>query len=274
MTQANEVKRGKVGNLMSGEHARIIAYYRVSTAKQGESGLGLKAQREAVERYLQTYGGLLLREYQEIESGKKADRPQLARALADARHSRAKLVIAKFDRLARNVHFLSGLIESGVDFVACDNPHANRLTIHILAAVAEDEARRISDRTKAALAAYKASGAVSRRIRAAHPGGVPDQVVAEFGGKLGSRRPGAHRLKGGANPRATAQASAARRREAERAYDHLAGMIAGWRSQGCSLREIAAKLDAQGHQTRRGKPWSAEQVRRVLSRTNPAVRHV
>ncbi|MFO0887515.1 MAG: recombinase family protein [Isosphaeraceae bacterium] len=251
---------------MASEHARIIAYYRVSTAKQGESGLGLLAQREAVERYLQTYGGLLLREYQEIESGKKADRPQLARALADARHSRAKLVIAKFDRLARNVHFLSGLIESGVDFVACDNPHANRLTIHILAAVAEDEARRISERTKAALAAYREAGAVSKRIRAAHPAGVPDLVVAEYGGKLGSRRPGAHRLKGGANPRATARASEARRREAERAYDHLAGLIAGWRSEGRSLREIAGKLDELGHQTRRGRPWSAEQVRRVLAR--------
>jgi DNA invertase Pin-like site-specific DNA recombinase len=172
---------------------RLVAYYRVSTAKQGASGLGLEGQEAAVASYAKSNNSVLLRSYTEVETGKRSDRPELARALADCKLSRATLVIAKLDRLSRNVHFLSGLMESGVDFIACDNPHANRLTLHILAAVAEDEARRISERTRAALAAYKARGGV-----------------------LGAARPGARRLGGGATagsprgstPRATRPAPA------------------------------------------------------------------
>ena len=137
---------------------KLIAYYRVSTARQGVSGLGLEGQVAAVEEYARATGGALLRAYTEVESGKRNDRPELARALADCNDQSAVLVIAKLDRLARNVYFLSGLMEAGVEFVCCDMPSANRLTLHILAAVAEDEARRISERTKAALAAYKARG--------------------------------------------------------------------------------------------------------------------
>src|SRR5882672_8866253 len=121
-------------------------YYRVSTAQQGASGVGLDAQREAVSRHVAGAAGVIVAEFQEIESGKKNDRPQIAAALAACRLRRATLVIAKLDRLARNVHFISSLMESGVDFVACDNPHATRLTIHILAAVAEHERRRRGDR--------------------------------------------------------------------------------------------------------------------------------
>ena len=142
---------------------KIIAYYRVSTKQQGESGLGLEGQVATVAAYARGQGAAILRAYREVESGKRADRPELAKALAHARRSRATLVIAKLDRLARNVHFLSGLMESNVDFIACDNPHANKLTIHILAAVAEDEAKRISERTRAALAAYKGPAAGSGR---------------------------------------------------------------------------------------------------------------
>jgi DNA invertase Pin-like site-specific DNA recombinase len=137
---------------------RFISYYRVSTAQQGASGLGLEAQREAVARHVAAARGIIVDEFQEIESGKKNDRPQIAAALAACRLRRATLVIAKLDRLARNVFFISSLMESGVDFVACDNPHATRLTIHILAAVAEHEREMISARTKAALAAAKARG--------------------------------------------------------------------------------------------------------------------
>ena len=137
---------------------RFVAYLRVSTDKQGRSGLGLEAQRAAVEAHVAAMRGTVAAEFLEVESGRRKDRPQLAAALADCRARRAVLVIAKLDRLARNVHFVSGLMESGVEFIAADMPTVNRLTVHILAAVAEEEARMISARTKAALAAAKARG--------------------------------------------------------------------------------------------------------------------
>ena len=133
---------------------KYVAYYRVSTQRQGQSGLGLEGQQAAVESFCQP-----VESFTEVETGtNKRQRPELQRAIAACKRLGATLVIAKLDRLARNVYFVSGLMESGVEFVACDNPQANRLTIHILAAVAEDEALRISERTKAALAAYKARG--------------------------------------------------------------------------------------------------------------------
>src|ERR687884_1412512 len=137
---------------------RWVAYYRVSTAKQGASGLGLEAQREAVAGYLNGGNWQLAAEFVEIESGRKNDRPELAKALAMCRRIGATLIIAKLDRLARNVAFVSNLMESGVEFTAVDFPTANRLTIHILAAVAEPQREMISARTKAALAAAKARG--------------------------------------------------------------------------------------------------------------------
>lgn len=144
-------------------NGKFIAYYRVSTAKQGQSGLGLEAQRQAVTTYLNGGRWTVLGEYVEVESGKRSKRPQLAAAIAAAKKAKATLVVAKLDRLARNVHFLSGLMESGVEFLAVDNPTANRLTVHILAAVAEDVGHSISERTKAALAAAKARGTVLGR---------------------------------------------------------------------------------------------------------------
>jgi len=141
---------------------QCVTYFRVSTDRQGQSGLGLEAQREAVKKFVERNGWALVADFEEIETGKGREaltiRPQLEKALRVARQKKAVLVIAKLDRLARNVAFISNLMESGVDFVACDMPDANRLTVHILAAVAEDEARRISERTKAALAAKKARG--------------------------------------------------------------------------------------------------------------------
>jgi len=125
-----------------------IAYYRVSTDRQGRSGLGLEAQRRVVAEYLAVSGLKPVSEFIEVESGRRTDRPELAKALAACRRHGSRLVIAKLDRLARNVAFVSGLMEAGVDFVACDMPHANRLTIHILAAVAEHEREMISTRTR------------------------------------------------------------------------------------------------------------------------------
>ncbi|GAA5657113.1 hypothetical protein Brsp06_03487 [Brucella sp. NBRC 13694] len=133
-----------------------VAYYRVSTQMQGKSGLGLEAQRVEVEK--NTRNGTVIAEYTEIESGKRNDRPQLQSALQYARENNATLVIAKLDRLSRDLHFLTGFIKEGVPFIACDLPHANKFTLHIMGAVAEQERDFISERTKAAIQAKIAQG--------------------------------------------------------------------------------------------------------------------
>jgi len=137
---------------------RYVAYLRVSTTKQGAQGLGMEAQKTAVEDFVGRHGGTILETYVEVETGTRSDRPELAKALGAASKAKATLIIAKLDRLARNVAFIANLMEAGVEFVACDQPFANRLTLHVLAAVAEDEARRTSERTKAAMAAAKSRG--------------------------------------------------------------------------------------------------------------------
>lgn len=222
---------------------KIVAYYRVSTKQQGESGLGLEGQVASVEAYSKANHCIIIKSYKEVESGKRSDRPELARALAHARRAGAALVIAKLDRLSRNVHFLSGLMESGVEFKACDNPHANRLTVHILASVAEDEARRISERTRVALLAAKARGT-----------------------RLGAAREGARRLTPEDAARGRRAAAGVRADQAHAAYADLAGELAGMREAGLTLRAIAAALNEEGHTTRQGKPWNPEQVSRVLKR--------
>ena len=149
MTEASENK------------GKFVAYYRVSTESQGRSGLGLEAQQKAVLDFLNGGQWELVAEFTEIETGRKAhtaNRPELELALKLCKRERATLVIAKLDRLARNVHFISGLIERGVEFVAADNPHANRFTVHLLAAFAEHERDEISKRTKAGLERAKARG--------------------------------------------------------------------------------------------------------------------
>lgn len=208
---------------------KYVAYYRVSTQRQGQSGLGLEAQRAAVK----AFAGEPVESFTEIESGKRSDRPQLALALAACKRLKATLVIAKLDRLARNVHFVSGLMESSVEFVACDNPHATRLTIHILAAVAEDEARRISERTKAALTAYKARG-----------------------GRLGNPR----NLTTVAACKGAAANVAAARSHSERAK----GVAQGLRGKGYTLAAIAETLTGRGLLTRRGKAWTPTAVMRLI----------
>ncbi|MBC8357005.1 MAG: recombinase family protein [Planctomycetes bacterium] len=220
----------------------LIAYYRVSTRRQGRSGLGLEAQQADAAAYARQHGGKVLASYTEVETGKRADRPELARAIAHAKRARATLVVAKLDRLARNVAFTSKLMDSGVDFIACDNPHANRLTIHILAAVAEDEARRISERTKAALAAAKRRGT-----------------------KLGAARPECRNLTKAARERGSKAGGLAVTRQADTAYADLRGFFSEMRPA-FSYQQIATVLNLKGERTRRGKPWSDVAVMRACKR--------
>jgi DNA invertase Pin-like site-specific DNA recombinase len=227
---------------------KVISYYRVSTVEQGRSGLGLEAQQAAVEAFAKAKGGQVLRVYTEVESGKRSDRPELAKALAHAKLAKATLVIAKLDRLARNVAFLSALMEAGVAFKALDCPDADKFTIHILAAVAEKEAADISARTKAALAAFKARG-----------------------GLLGGARPECRsNLSADARAKGQVLAAQARRQMAREAYAELVPVMAVMRSEGRSYRDIADRLNEQGYATRHGRPWSHVQVRLVMVRTAAA----
>jgi len=225
---------------------RFVAYYRVSTDKQGRSGLGLEAQRVAVEAHVAGARGAVYAEFLEVESGRKRDRPQLAAALTAARVHRAVLVIAKLDRLARNVHFVSGLMESGVEFVAADMPTVNRLTVHILAAVAEEEARMISARTKAALTAAKARG-----VRLGNPNllaGSPAQARAANAVRI-----------------SWAQA---------RAADVLPFIEQARRAGAITLQQLANALAARGIPTPsgRGKLWHPVQVARIIARCQQSVK--
>jgi DNA invertase Pin-like site-specific DNA recombinase len=218
---------------------QFIAYFRVSTDRQGRSGLGLDAQREAVYNFLAQRPHTLISEKVEVESGRYADRPVLAEAFALCRLHRATLIIAKLDRLARSVAFVSNLLESGVDFVAADFPEANRLTIHILSAVAEHEARMISERTMAALRASKARGVVLGGDR----GNLP--AVAARG--------------------ARASAAVRSRLADERARD-LAPLILLLRDAGRSFKAIAGELHGRGIPTARGGIWTGQKVSRLMRR--------
>jgi DNA invertase Pin-like site-specific DNA recombinase len=212
---------------------RFVAYYRVSTARQSASGLGLDAQRSAVQTWLNGGDWSLLGEFTEVESGKVSERPQLAAALNLCKLTGSTLVIAKLDRLSRNVAFLANLMEGAVDFVACDNPHATRFTLHILAAVAEHEAVMISQRTRAALQAARERG-------------------VKLGGYRGSVAPD------------TALAAAARVAKANIYADMLAPVLA--ELNGMSLHQAAAELTRRGVVTPRGGVWTATAVRRVMLR--------
>ena len=221
---------------------KYVAYYRVSTDRQGKSGLGLDAQRKAVLDYIKGNGSKLIAEHTEIESGKRNDRPELAKALAECKREGAMLVIAKLDRLARNVAFIANLMESKVEFVAVDFPTANKLTVHILAAVAEHEREVISDRTKKALAARKARG-------------KPMGCLAHT--KAGLKRFQQGRLRGAATTKA----------KAERFAANVLPIIREVQAAGVtSLRGIARTLNARGVKAARGGLWDASTVRGVLRR--------
>lgn len=230
---------------------KIVAYYRVSTKKQGQSGLGLEAQRHAVQQLAKQQGAEIVAEFTEVETGKRSDRVEITRAIARARAQRGTLVIAKLDRLARNVVFVATLMESGCDFVACDNPSATPLTVHILSAVAEDEARRISERTKAALAAAKRRGVKLGCNNLKHQRRVDTDWRAE-----GIRK---------GLPRAQRKAAANAKQLRSDVYGHLIDDMNAWRSAGESYRAIAERLNAAGEVTTGGKAFAAMTVQRLLS---------
>ena len=215
---------------------KLVAYHRVSTDKQSRSGLGLEAQQAAVAAYALAHGGELIASFTETESGGKADRRVLQGALAAARKHKATLVIAKLDRLSRSVAFVSRLMETGVDFVAADMPHADKTMLHMFAVMAEWERDRISDRTKAALAAAKARG-----IQLGNP-----------------------------NPEASLRrARATRTRQADQFAGNAIPVIDAIKAAGVTtLRGIADALNARGIATSNGGRWHAKTVARVLQRTD------
>ena len=215
---------------------KAIAYYRVSRQKQAASGLGLEAQQANVAAFARARGYEVIASFTEVETGtNKRQRPELASALEQAKREGAELLIAKLDRLARNVHFVSGLMESRVRFTAVDLPEVDSLTVHILAAVAEKEAKMISTRTKDALEAAKARGV-----------------------KLGNPQNLTHE--------ARVRGAQARRHQALEAYRLVSGYVQMLRSQGLSLQKVADRLNAEGHRTVMGKLWQPTQVRNVLQR--------
>ena len=219
---------------------KLVAYYRVSTYKQAQSGLGLEAQRQAVEQYATGHQADVIAEYVETESGRKCDRPQLSEALAYARKMRASIIIAKLDRLGRNVHFISGLMESGVPFDYADRPGADPFRLHIEAAIAEEEARKISQRTKEALGAAKRRGVL-----------------------LGASRPECRNLTDVARRRG----ANVTKDKAAVYYANVLPTIRDRRTAGITLEAIAAELNKSGSVTQRGFPWSAVAVYRVLVRS-------
>lgn len=226
--------------------AKYVAYLRVSTARQGRSGLGIEAQRQAATDYLASVGGSLVAEHVEVESGRKADRPELAAALAACRMHGATLLIAKIDRLSRDAVFLLNLRDAGVEFVAADLPGANRLTVGILALIAESEAEAISARTRAALAAAKRRG-----VRL---GKTWRQNFGEIG-----------RAKGRKAARAVQGANAI-----QRAADRAAH-VAKLRAAGLQTpSELARGLNDAGVPAPRGGAWSCGQVQRLLVRLEAA----
>ena len=215
--------------------SNLIAYYRVSTQKQGNSGLGLEAQRATVADYAKRTVGQVLAEFTEVESGKKNNRVQLAEAIATAKRTGATLVIAKLDRLARNAAFIFALRDGGVSFVACDIPEANTLTVGIFAVMAQHEAELISTRTRAALAAKKMRGDKL---------GTAANLTAEA------------RAKG----RAAHTRNAANNQNTKTAKGYALLL----RGSGASLRDMATTLNAEGFKTPRGGQYSAVQVSRLL----------
>jgi len=235
---------------------RFISYFRVSTARQGRSGLGLEAQKQTVAGFLNGGSWNVMAEFVEIETGTLGDddRIQLAKAIQACRIYGAKLLVSKLDRLSRDAHWLLGLAKRGIDFVCADNPAVNRMTITVLAAVAEHERKQISERTKQALAARRARG-LPLGMRAIHAHREAHQLPPAAATNLKNRGAG------------TARSAMVNRAKAQDQARDLASTLAELRAGGAaSLRQLAAGLNDRGIPTARGGTWSATQVSRLLAR--------
>jgi DNA invertase Pin-like site-specific DNA recombinase len=239
---------------------KFIGYVRVSTKGQGKSGLGLDAQNRDIGGHVERERGQLLKTYREVESGKNDDRPELAKALMHAKRSGATLIVAKLDRLSRNVLFLAQLRESKVKFVCCDMPNATNLTIGIYAELAQWERERISERTKQGLQSVKAKGTLLGSDRPGHWDGMckdrPD-ISREQRRLEGSRKGLAEGLK-------------TRQENARKMHAELCPVVLAYRDEGLTLDEIAARLNADSIFTARGKEWNAVYVHRFLKQCETA----
>lgn len=219
---------------------KYIAYYRVSTKEQEASHLGLDAQRQTVLNYIESNGNRIIAEFTEVESGKRDNRPQLSKAIDLCKQENATLVIAKLDRLSRNVHFISMLMENKVMFVCCDMPTATPFTIHIFAALAEQERKYISERTKAALSAKRQKDPTWK------PG--TDNLTPEA--RLKSRQ---------------VISDKARSDDSTRKAFHYIALLKG---QGLSYHSIAKRLNKENYRTRTGKLFHISQVKNIWERFN------
>ena len=237
VTKVGRISRSTGVDRMS-QTMKVIAYSRVSTDQQGRSGLGLEAQSSAIDAFVRTRGGEVVAAFVEVESGRRNDRPELIKAIAAARKHRATLLVAKLDRLARSVSFVSSIMDSGVEFAAADMPTANRLTLHLMAAVAEHEADMISARTKAALGAAKARGVKL--------GGCRDRDAAAAGLVAGR---------------------AAQMARSRQVAASLLPLVQRLRAEGRSWAEVARQLEAEGVPTPSGAGcWTSSNLSRLMGR--------
>ncbi len=257
---------------MGDDQPLLIGLVRVSTEKQADSGLGLAAQYADIDNHRSRINGDVLETYEEIESGTHDDiksRPMLIAAVEHTLEVDGTLVIARLDRLVRSTSVMQYLKDSKVRFVACDQPYASELTIDVLVAVAANEARMISKRTKDALKAYRDNRMVSKRIRAMYPEGVPADVVEMTAGKLGGSLPQCRTLTTEARAKGLDRSAESRKARALKSAEVIGRLLTAWKQAepGLTLQVIADRLNAKHRKTPRGKRWTPSQVKRVVDRT-------
>ena len=248
---------------------KYIGLARVSTERQGVSRLGLETGLEDIRRYIDGCGGELVQVLEEVGSGAKKDlieRPVLLQALTLCKRHKAILLVPKVDRLVRSTDVHTDIKRSGVSFRACDMPEANEFTLDIMVAMAAQEVRAVSKRTKGSLETYKREKRVSKRVKALYNGNPPPEVVEATAGKLGSHLVGC-KLTALARAKGRAKANARQAREAAEVYADLVPEMIALRGSSYTTSQIARKLNEAGHRTRNGALWTSVQVGRAIKRS-------